>query len=127
MLTFETFPGRDLPPEDTFDGVNVQNDEGILFPRRRTRLSKATGSLEASSILEASASNIQSLKDPEAVKLQNKKANIVSGSGIWPRAKTNFFKRILEENVADSVANELAAQHSVSMSSSTCEPLVSIE
>lgn len=36
-------PGRDLPPKDTFNRDNVQNDVGIFIPRRRAGLPKAAG------------------------------------------------------------------------------------
>ena len=36
-------PGRDLPPKDTFDRDDVQNDVGVFIPRRRARLPTAAG------------------------------------------------------------------------------------
>ncbi|KAK9271467.1 hypothetical protein L1049_027058 [Liquidambar formosana] len=60
-------------------------------------------------------------------KLQNLKANIVCGSNPELR-RTSSFDRTWEENVAESVANELVLQvHSSSVSSSKSGPLGSIE
>ncbi|GMP45695.1 hypothetical protein CsSME_00014132 [Camellia sinensis var. sinensis] len=103
---------------------------------------------KGSSMLEASASSSQSTKEIEvtsklntppftsaasqsslhvdssqASKLQNLKANMVCGSTPELR-RTSSFDRTWEENVAESVANELVLQvHSSSISSSKSGPL----
>ncbi|CAN4092319.1 unnamed protein product [Withania somnifera] len=60
-------------------------------------------------------------------KLQNLKANIVCGSTPELR-RTSSFDRTWEENVAESVANELMLQmHSSSATSSTSGPFAGIE
>ncbi|KAI8014433.1 Protein SABRE [Camellia lanceoleosa] len=103
---------------------------------------------KGSSMLEASASSSQSTKEIEvsskpntpsftsaasqsslhvdssqASKLQSLKANMVCGSTPELR-RTSSFDRTWEENVAESVANELVLQvHSSSISSSKSGPL----
>ncbi|XP_057973448.1 protein SABRE [Malania oleifera] len=63
----------------------------------------------------------------QASKLQNLKANSVCGSAPELR-RTSSFDRTWEENVAESVANELVLQvHSSSISSSKSGPLGSTE
>ncbi|KAG8369181.1 hypothetical protein BUALT_Bualt15G0124500 [Buddleja alternifolia] len=64
----------------------------------------------------------------QASKLQNpKKGNIVSGSNPELR-RTSSFDRTWEENVAESVANELVLQmHSSAVSSSKSDPITGVE
>nr|XP_009795849.1 PREDICTED: uncharacterized protein LOC104242493 isoform X2 [Nicotiana sylvestris] len=75
-----------------------------------------------------SASQFPSSGDSSQVsKLQNLKANIVCGSTPELR-RTSSFDRTWEENVAESVTDELMLQmHSSSVTSSTSEPFAGIE
>ncbi|XP_019256332.1 PREDICTED: protein SABRE-like [Nicotiana attenuata] len=74
------------------------------------------------------ASQFPSSGDSSQVsKLQNLKANIVCGSTPELR-RTSSFDRTCEENVAESVTDELMLQmHSSSVTSSTSEPFAGIE
>ncbi|XP_016474797.2 protein SABRE-like isoform X2 [Nicotiana tabacum] len=87
------------------------------------------------SVQEAPASSSHLTKDSQsssygdlslASKVQNQKANVTA---VTPKLRrTSSFDRNWEENVAESVANELVLQmHSSSVSSSKSGPLASIE
>ncbi|XP_009607444.1 protein SABRE-like isoform X1 [Nicotiana tomentosiformis] len=87
------------------------------------------------SVQEAPASSSHLTKDSQsssygdlslASKVQNQKANVIA---VTPKLRrTSSFDRNWEENVAESVANELVLQmHSSSVSSSKSGPLASIE
>lgn len=81
-----------------------------------------------SSLPITSANQFSSSADSSQVsKLQNLKANIVCGSTPELR-RTSSFDRTWEENVAESVADELMLQmHSSSATSSTSGPFAGIE
>ncbi|XP_017981411.1 PREDICTED: protein SABRE [Theobroma cacao] len=93
--------------------------------------SHSTKESEISSKPSVSTTSVTSQPVPadsaQASKLQNLKANVVSGSGPELR-RTSSFDRTWEETVAESVANELVLQvHSSSISSTKSGPLVSLE
>ncbi|KAL2505954.1 RNA pol II promoter Fmp27 protein domain [Abeliophyllum distichum] len=80
-------------------------------------------STSALAVTSATNQSIIAADSSQASKLQNIKTNIVCGSTPELR-RTSSFDRTWEENVAESVANELVLQvHSSSVSSSKSGPL----